>query len=95
MVAQLWALTLSRSCAVSISALLHVVSYCCAKRLVEVGDDVIAMFDSDAKPDHLGLDTSEALLVDGHLAMRRGRRVTCQRLGIADMRPAIYKEENK
>src|ERR1019366_6807515 len=70
----------SRECYTSL-----VISARCAKCLIEIGDDIIAVLNADAEPDHLWPHASLTLLFDGHLSMRRGRGMTCQRLGVADI----------
>ena len=41
------------------------------ERLIEIGNDVIDMFDPDAEPDHFRRDPGILLFRAGHLAMRR------------------------
>src|SRR5437660_3921788 len=63
------------------------------ERLVEVGDDVIRVFDADAEPDHLGAHTRLALLGRRHLPMCGGGRVAGQRFGVAQIHEALDERE--
>src|SRR5438105_2939320 len=55
------------------------------ERLIEVGDDVIDVFDPDAEPNHLRFHPGLALLFGRHLAMCSRGRVTCQRLYVTQI----------
>src|SRR5436309_2525951 len=54
------------------------------ERLIEVADDVVAVLDADAEPDHFGCDARVPLLVRRHLSMRGGGRMARQRLRVAE-----------
>src|SRR5690606_22301217 len=55
------------------------------ERLLEVADDVVDVLDADREPDGLRRDARGALFLLRELAVRGGRRVAGQRLGIADV----------
>src|ERR1700733_3198614 len=59
-----------------------------AKGLIEVGEDVVDVLDSDAEADHLGQYARVALFFGGHLPMRCGSRMACERLCIAKVHEA-------
>ena len=57
----------------------------CAKRLVKVGNDIIAVFNANAEANHFWPYACLALFFGGHLPMCRGSGVACQRLGVANI----------
>ncbi len=60
-----------------------------SERLVEVGDDVVDVLDTDAQADHLRPHPGIALLLRRHLTMRGRGRVARQRLGVAHVHQAL------
>ncbi len=63
------------------------------QRLVEVGEDVIDVFDADREADEFGGDSGGALLFLVELGMSGGGRVDRQRFGIADVGEVFEKFE--
>ena len=53
--------------------------------IVEVGENVAHVFDTDRQPHQLGSDPSVALLLDRKLGMGGGGGVDDQRFGVADV----------
>ena len=58
---------------------------CRIECLIEVADDVVDMFDADAKPDRLGSHPGLALFFNRHLSMGSRSRMAGQRFGITDI----------
>src|SRR5581483_6686540 len=57
----------------------------CAESLIEIGDDVVDMFDADAEPNRFGSDASPELLFRRHLPVGSGGRMAGQGLGITQV----------
>lgn len=59
------------------------------ERLIEVGDDIVDMLDTDRQPDHFWPHAGLVFLVDRHLAMRRRGRMASERFGITHIDQAL------
>src|SRR5689334_1475586 len=57
----------------------------CRKCLIEIGDDIVDMFDPDAKPDHLRLHAGAAELFRCELPVGCGSRMASERFGVANV----------
>ncbi len=62
---------------------------CCGEGLVEIGDDVVDVFNADAEPYRFGKNAGLALVFRRHLTMRGGRRMAGERLRIADVHEGV------
>src|SRR5262249_45944788 len=61
----------------------------CKQRLREIGDDVVDVLDANAEPYHLRTYACLFLLLWRHLAMRGGRWMTGECLGVAEIDEAL------
>src|SRR5579871_2112955 len=58
---------------------------CRAESLIEIGQDIVDMFDPDAQANHLWQNAGLALFLGRHLTVSGRSRVAGQRLGIAQV----------
>src|SRR3984957_18974724 len=63
------------------------------ERLVQIGDDVIDVFDAHAEADAAGGDTGRLLLRQCHLSMRRRCRMAGERFRIAEVHQTLEQLE--
>jgi len=80
----------SRNCSTGLIAHLpQVAAHGGGQRLVQIGDDVVAMLNTDRQTDGFRRHAGLALLGLRHLAMGGGSRMAGQRFGVADIDQAL------
>ncbi len=65
----------------------------CIKRLIEVGDYIIAMLNAHTQPDHFRFHAGLTLLIDSHLSMSCRGGVAGQRLRVTNINQPLEQLE--